>query len=249
MDPARKSKLTRHLLNREKTFFLINSGDKLMRVPWGGETIVVPGSKHITPPHRKFSDVRHSVILNLPGEGDTLVPTLIPGTLIVKDIIQIGDVEDRYVKWDAAVFIFEKIGQDFDGEYGRRGLSWAPPDASLEELTALAVEGRERWEEASIRDAQMIMYEQQVKESKWMQHNMAPPPPPTYVLDAKALLEEAARRRKKAMEEMFIQGDPYAKMMVSVTGEETEIQEQSHEGVAFGLSLLPMDEKTTKKRA
>lgn len=252
MERERVRQLGHHLLNREKVFYLINSGVGRLRVPWGGETIVVPGRGELIPPHPKFSDVRHSVILPLPqGEGEPPKPTLIPGTLVVRDILYTGELQERVLVWDAANFIMAKIGQDFEEEFGRRGLSWAPQDSSYEELRALANEGRSRYEESQIRDAQLVVFEQQVKEGKWVQHGLQPPPPPQYLHDAHKILEVAARRRGKTVTDMFLAGDPYARVVVQVTGQEEALDPAKLGGYDAGISLVDpeQDEEAPRKVA
>ncbi len=251
MERERQRRLGQHLLNRQKTFYLTNSGRDLIKVPWGGEMIVIPGSHGVMAPHARYDDVRHSVILELPKvvtidgvETTKLVPTLIPGTLVLKDIIYTGELEERLLVWDAANFIMEKIGQNFDGDYGLRGLSWAPADATLEELRALMNEGKSRWEESRIKDAQMIEYEQRTKEGRWVQHGLQPPPPPQYYQEALEILRIAAERRQKLVTEMFHASDPYARIVHEVTGTQDELGEgQLVGGMAVSLSLIEGDKQ------
>lgn len=238
----RISGLTKHLLNREKAFILVNSGPDIVKMPWGGETIVVPGNRHVTPPHPKFTDVRHSAILAVDtGKGKT-EDQLIPGTLIVKDLIHVGEFQETQRIWDVSNFIISLVGENLDGPYGLRGISWAPIDATLEEITQLAIEGRPRWEESRVGDAQLTVYEQGVKDARWMSYGIPPEPAKPYVGEARAFLAKMAEKRNTTLEALLMNKDPYARTMLSVDGNQAAVQAE-YGGVKVGQSLIPPDEE------
>lgn len=186
----------RHLLNQEKEFVLVSARIEDVKIQWGGETVVVPGRAKVILPHPKYSDVRHSYVNPATGK-------MVPGTMVIRDIIVTGELQEREVRWDSASLILNKIGQDFEQEFGKRGIAWVEVGAEREELMEVFRQAKAKFEESIVFESQTILWERQQQEKKYASSNMPPPPMPAYVAHAVAIVKKAAQIQERTVQELL----------------------------------------------
>lgn len=208
---VKDSKIRKLVLNHSKEYVLINVGARTVAIHYGGETVwVPPGARGVAQVEREnpASPHKRSSYRN-PTNGK-----YVPGTIVVKDIVKVNQqFGSREVIWDAAEFITERIGENCEKEYGKRGISWAPADATMEDLAQAMREAHPRWLAAEIRDAKTVLAEENERLRVAQMRNAPATPPSDEVLRAKAILELEAERNKKTVADLMkgfrIDGDNY----------------------------------------
>ncbi len=183
---ARENKVRKLLLNDQKEYVLINVGPKPIGVPYGGETIIVPPGAQ---GHARIEAYNPATPHKLCSYKNPTNGKYVPGTSVVRDIVKVDQrYGSRQVIWDAAEFIRERIGVDCQLEYGKRGVAWAPTDASMDDLAQAAREAYPRWFASEIKDAKNVVAEEEQRLKVAQQRNMPAGAPSDDVIRARAVL-------------------------------------------------------------
>lgn len=194
-------KMRKLVLNHQKEYVLINVGPRTVSIQYGGETVwVPPGARGHSKVERDDSTrPRKLVSYKNPANGK-----YVPGTLVIKDIVKVNPVfGSREVIWDAAEFIMERIGENCERDYGRRGISWAPVDASMEDLAKSMEEAFPRWYQSEIRDAKTVLAEESERLRVSQMRNMPATPPSDDVVRAREILRIEAERSQKTVQDLM----------------------------------------------
>lgn len=164
-------------LNPTREFTLFNATDDPVTIMYDGETKVIPPSNVVIYPHPKFSDVCHSA---KDSKGNW-----IPGTLVLHDVYdtkEMGEFGESRNLWSAANAIKHCLGIDVrtgqaSGDYARRGLSVLPPSPEPELVKGVYADGRSRYEEWRVKQAQEAIDAYDEKNAARSRVNMQPIPP------------------------------------------------------------------------
>jgi hypothetical protein len=198
---ALSGKMKKLVLNHSKEYVLVNVGPRPVAIGYGGNTVwVPPGARGHAQIEREDAARPHKLASHKnPANGK-----YIPGTIVIRDIVKVDKVfGSREVIWDAAEFIMERIGENCEKEYGKRGIAWALPTATMEDLAEIMREAYPRWYASEIKDAKSVLAEEESRLKVASMRNIPATAPSDDVIRARAILAMEAERTKKSVADLM----------------------------------------------
>lgn len=183
-----------------KEYVLLNSTDEEIIMQHHGETRRIPPRNKVVKPHKKYTDVPHSM---QDAQG-----RYIPGTLIIADIVAEGPMGGTQIVWQAAQAIKERLGIDtqtgtYTAAMALRGLSVVPPDADMELIRKIDADGIARWKKFRIRQAAALVANYDARNEKRKATGLGALAPDVQYLRAEAALNQLRSEEAKRLKDEF----------------------------------------------